>query len=105
MPKNNSKKFIEDLEYRIYRIKHFGKKYGWNILMSIDELIIFTNKDLSITISINAKTLMIETELNHPKKGETKLMRKGSFTMKLIEKIFRNPRVHTPNNIKTDYIK
>lgn len=100
---NNSKKFIEDLEYRLYRIKHYGKKHNWSTLMECDNIIMFENTEKTI-LTINAKTMTIETELNHPKKGETKLLRKGDFTMKMMEKIFRNPRVHTPDNIETNYI-
>ena len=95
-------KFTDDYDYRLYRIKHYGKKYGWAIHLETPELIVFTNKECTMTI--NVKNLTIETELNHPKKGETKLLRKGNFTMKLIEKIFRNPRVHTPDTIKTNYV-
>lgn len=100
---NKNKKFEEDYEYRIYKIKHYGKKHNWSIAMESDNIIMFTNAE-KIILTINAKNLTIETDLNHPAKGETKLLRKGDFNMKMIEKIFRNPRVHTPNNIKTNYI-
>lgn len=99
---SKEKTFQEHDEYRLYRINHYGKKYGWTIYLETPELIVFTNKECMLTI--NVRNLTIETELNHPKKGETILLRKGNFTMKLIEKIFRNPRVHTPDNIKTNYV-
>lgn len=100
MSKNVNKRFNEEPEYRLHRIKHFAKKYGWLLLSSEDELI-FANKEASLRIDI--KTLTIYTELTHPKKGETILKRTGSFNQKLIEKIFRNPRVHMPPQIQSEY--
>lgn len=95
---------MQDFGYRIYRLKHYAKKYGWTISMEANEIITFVSQTLNTTITINAKDLIIETELIHPKKGETKLLRKGIFTMKIIEKIFINPRAHTPNTIKSQYV-
>ena len=102
MPKNKNKQFIEDYDYRLYRIKHFGKKYGWKILSEIDGMI-FGSKE--IWLRIDPKKMTVETELIHPKRGETKLIRHGDFTMNLIEKIFCNPRVHTPQEIDSQYVQ
>lgn len=98
---NKNIRFKEDYDYRVYRIKHFGKKYGWRFLSEIDGLI-FGNKE--VMLRIDPKKLTIETELIHPKKGETKLVREGEFTMNLVEKIFRNPRAHTPEGIDSQYL-
>lgn len=101
IPENKNKRFCEDLEYRIYRIKHLGKKYGWKFLSEIDELV-FGNSEA--ILSIDPIKLTIETQLIHPKKGETKLIRSGDFTQNLIERIFRNPRAHMPAQITSQYL-
>lgn len=101
MPVNKNKRFIEDYDYRLYRIKHFGKKYGWKFLSDINEMIFGNN---GVLLRINPKKMTIETEFIHPKLGETKLLREGEFTMNLVEKIFRNPRAHTPEGIDSQYL-
>ena len=98
---NKNQRFKEDYDYRLYRIKHYGKKYGWNFL-SETTVLVFNNKEAILTI--NPKELTIETELKHPVKGETKLLRQGNFTMNMIEAIFRNPRTHTPDQIRSQYL-
>lgn len=100
--KNKNKRFLKDYAYRKYRIEHFAKKYGWKFLTE-EKGMIFGNKE--VLLRIDAVNLTIETELVHPHKGETKLIRKGEFTMLLVEKIFRNPRVHMPEDIQSTYLK
>lgn len=102
MQENKNKRFLEDYEYRKYRIQHFAKKYGWKFL-SEEKVMIFGNKE--VQLRIDAIKLTIETELIHPHKGETKLVRQGEFTMPLVEKIFRNPRAHMPESINSKYAK
>lgn len=101
MSENKNKRFCEDLEYRIYRIKHLGKKYGWKLLSDIDGLIFGNNEAI---LKIDAVNLIVETDLIHPKKGETKIRRQGNFTQNLIERIFRNPRAHMPPEIDSQYV-
>lgn len=98
---NKNKRFLEDYDYRIYRIKHLGKKHGWNFLSEEDELIFGNNEAM---LRIDAVELTVQTELLHPKKGDTKLFRHGDFSMDLIEKIFRNPRAHMPEKIESQYL-
>lgn len=98
---NKNIRFLKDYNYRIYRIKHFGKKYGWRFLSDIDGLIFANNE---VTLKIDAIKLTVLTELIHPKKGETKLIRQGNFTHNLIEKIFLNPRAHMPAEIESQYL-
>lgn len=98
---NKNKRFKEDYQYRLYRIKHFAKKYGWNFL-SETEVLVFNNKEAILTI--DPFKLTTQTELKHPIKGETKLLRRGNFTMNIIEAIFRNPRIHTSSQIQSQYL-
>lgn len=111
MPDNKSKKFKKDIEYRIHRIKRFGNKYGWALLSDDNNIFQFESvhnwgfiTSSKVIMNINYINLEVETILNHPQKGDTQLIRKGEFSMKLIEKIFRNPRVHMPHKIKGEYV-
>lgn len=109
MAKNKEKKFIEDIEYRLYRIKHYAKKHSWELISTQEEIIEFHSlmlfDDSKVQMTINFLTFEIETSLNHPKLGPTKLKREGKFTMKLIESIFINPRTHMPPQIQAEYKK
>lgn len=108
MINNNEKRFKQDIDYRNYRIKHFGKKHGWKLIsetpLFLEFGILHIHGTPEVILKINYITFEIETNLNHPKRGITRLIRKGEFSMKLIEKIFRNPRVHMPNKIKGEYV-
>lgn len=92
-----------------YRIKHLAQKYGWQLLKETSDTLVFRRTEMGyiepsvVTLRINFIKMEIQTILYHPKKGDTQLNRHGAFSMNLIEKIFRNPRVHTPVNIKTEY--
>lgn len=116
MANNKAQKFKLDIEYRIHRLKLFADKYGWKLLSeskisepknvfefeSIHNWGLIT--DSKVFMRINYFSLEVETFLNHPKRGQTQLRRKGEFTMNLIEKIFRNPRAHMPHVIKGQYV-
>lgn len=111
MPCKSRKKFKTDLEYRIYRIRRFGNKFGWKFISESNNVIEFLSvhnwgyiTNSTVTMKINYITFEIQTSLNHPKKGNTHLIRKGDFTMDLVEKIFRNPRTHMPETITSKYL-
>lgn len=101
---SKEKRFREDSEYRIYRILHLAKKYGWILENSDQEKFKFKDKAGSI-IQINYLHLKIDTALNHPKWGKTTLERSGALTHKIVESIFRNPRKHMPSTVKSKYVK
>lgn len=104
---NNENRFKQDIDYRTYRIKHFGKKHGWKIIgetpLFLEFGIVHIYGTPKVILKINYITFEIETILNHPKRGVTRLMRQGEFNMKLIEKIFIDPRAHMPDRIKGQY--
>lgn len=103
--KNKEKLFQTDINYRIYRIKHFARKYRWSFMNDDGESFKFINKEYAI-LKIGYWNLNIETALSHPVWGDTILVRKGDFTMKTIESIFRNPRQHMQTEkIKSEYLK
>lgn len=104
MADNREKLFKEDEKYRIHRLFHLSRKYGWLITHFSLGILQFEYKDGSI-VEINYKDLKIDTTLNHPKWGKTTLHRSGELTQKIIESIFRNPRAHMPrkSQIKSSY--
>ncbi len=104
MASNKDKRFIQDMQYRIYRILHLGKKYGWKFQKEDSEKLEFKDKD-NCTLSINYKYLKVATAINHPKWGNTVLIREGELSQKNIESIFRNPRSHMPDTVKSKYVK
>lgn len=108
MAENKEKRFKLDITYRIFRIKHLGKKHGWKLMNETEQHLCFylmdANRAPKVILTIDYLTFDIETILKHPVKGPTKLIRQGDFTMAMIEKIFTNPRAHTPGKIKTEYL-
>lgn len=104
MASTKEKRFKEDSKYRIYRILHLAKKYRWSIRSNDGEKCDFINKEGSI-LCINYIYLKVSTALHHPKWGNTVLERNGELTEKNIESIFRNPRAHMPETVKSQYVK
>lgn len=91
------------MNFNINRLLHLGNKYGWATKSHQNFKILFTdNKGNFIEVDYNNKVII--TILMHPKWKKTVLKRTGSFTNKILESIFRNPRVHTPPNIKSEYL-
>lgn len=103
---NKEKLFQTDMEYRMYRFRHFAQKYCWTLTNDDGKTFEFINNEGSI-LKINYVDAFVETTLIHPKWGSTTLIRKGDFTQKIIESIFRNPRVHISvnNSILSSYTK
>lgn len=94
----SEQKFQTDNDYRLHRLRHFAKKYGWKEL----KYLVFT-KEKTI-LKIDNKKLMFISSLLHPVRGYSTLSRIGEFTQKNVESIFRNPRQHTGKKIKSEYI-
>lgn len=105
MASDKEKRFEKDSEYRIYRLMHLAKKYGWGIRHFSLGIIEFECKSDRSVLTIDSKNLKIDTTLDHPKWGKTTLYRSGKLTHKIVESIFRNPRAHMPKNagIKSSY--
>lgn len=103
MSKSKEQSFQTDIKYRTYRLRHFAQKYGWGLATDDGKTFVFVNNEDSM-LKINYFDLNIETSLTHPKWGDTLLIRKGNFTQKIIESIFRNPRAHMPDQVKSEYI-
>lgn len=104
MRKSIEEKFINDRDYRIYRLKHLAQKYGWTLTGDDGQTFRFLSKGYAI-LKINYSNLEIETSLSHPEWGNTMLLRKGEITHRIIEAIFRNPRAHmNTDKVKSEYV-
>lgn len=105
MSSSSEQKFQKDKEYRLHRLRHFAKKYGWKELAYHKEGILVLQKEKK-GISIDVDNIEILTSLIHPKNGYTSLHRSGNLTQRVIESIFRNPRQHMKRKIvKSRYVK
>ena len=80
------------------KIIHLGKKHGWYFYDHQKNLCMlsFTKVKDSLNMRINVyySKMIVATCINHPKIGKSQLFRK-KVSIKLLEKIFINPRVHT----------
>lgn len=100
---SKEKQFRQDMQYRIYRILHLAKKHGWELKKNSSDKLEFQDKDGAI-LNIDYTHLKVATALNHPKWGNTVLIRDGDLSQKNIESIFRDPRAHMPAKVKSKYI-
>lgn len=100
---SKEKQFRQDMEYRIYRILHLAKKYNWKLDKNDTDKFEFKNTE-GCTLHINYRHLKVASALYYPKRGNTVLERDGELSQKNIESIFRNPRAHMPEKVKSKYI-
>lgn len=98
MPSKKELDFSNSTEYRIHRINHLAKKYSWNPICGDNEKLHFSNNHALIVVYYGS--LKVMTTLKHPKWGLTTLQREGNITERIMELIFRNPRVHIRKNLK-----
>ncbi len=101
--RSKDKLFQNDMEYRMYRLRHFAQKHGWHLLSDTGTSFLFQNSE-NIKMIIDYTNLEIQTCLIHPQWGKTNLLRKGNFTQKIIESIFINPRQHMKGAVKSEYV-
>lgn len=100
----SEQKFKTNIEYRLYRLRHFGKKHKWKENYYEKRILSFSQGKKYLLIDLDE--LRIQTGMEHPKHGITVLERKGDFTQKIIESIFRNPRQHMKKEkVKSEYVK
>jgi hypothetical protein len=91
---------MKDWSQRIEQIQLLGKVYGW-VQIQHDEnsnMLGFTRKGKRVNVWYSKMT--VGTSLDHPFKGKTQLFRQN-VSMKLMEFIFNNPRVHTDKGYYT----
>lgn len=84
------------------RVIPLTEKYDWEIIdlqsmigmLSLEKKILMDKVLVKVRVNIYLTTLSVSTAMKHPKKGKTQLHRKASC-FEDIEKILKNPRVHT----------
>jgi len=84
---------------QINHIIELGINYDWDRIHTSNLYMISFRKD-KMRINIYTTTMTIATALAHPTKGKTQLYRRN-VDLKIIEKIFKNPRVHTKKGYYT----
>jgi len=90
---------MKDISKIVRGIKIMAKIHKWVFLEFQEDigLVSFTKDDMRI--NIYASKMTVGTCINHPKQGKTQLFRK-KVTPKEMNKIFKNPRVHTNKGYK-----
>jgi len=88
----------------IKTVKAFAKKHGWKLLdyQPIIEMLSFTKMidGHQARINVYITKMTVATCIKHPKKGKTQLFRK-KVDYKLMNEIFKNPRIHTQKGYRT----
>lgn len=76
-------------------IINIAESHGWIFICYQDNIgmISFRKDDMRINIYLTKMT--VATCLNHPSKGKTQLYRRNVWRKEELNKIFKNPRVHT----------
>jgi len=75
-------------------IKSLAARLGWSCVCHQKNIYMLSFKKEDSRINIYYTKMTVATCINHPKIGRTQLFRKR-VSMKQLEKIFNNPRVHT----------
>lgn len=73
-------------------------------IVDADRQVINVFWDKKVAMGLSEPYFTVQTALNHPKKGKDQLNRKN-VSIRLLEKIFENPRVHTHGKIKAYFKK
>ncbi len=71
-----------------------GKQNGWLVHEWQENIRMLSLFKGNVRINIYVTKMTVATCLNHPKKGKTQMFRKN-VSLELLDKIFKNPRVHT----------
>ncbi len=79
---------------RVKKIQAIAKKYGWREIDHQVNTYMLSFGNVNDRINVYYSKMTVGTCLDHPKKGKTQLYRKKVGQL-LLEKIFKNPRVHT----------
>lgn len=74
------------------KIKQLARQYDWHCIDTQNVMLSFKKADVRVNIYWTKMT--VATCVNHPTKGKTQLFRRN-VTEKQLERIFKNPRVHT----------
>lgn len=84
---------------KIEKIKLLGEAWGWRVgtYNKQNKSLLFRPMDLKSpfkNLIVYSTTMTVSTAMKHPKMGDTQLYRRN-VSMTALEKIFKNPRIHT----------
>jgi hypothetical protein len=79
---------------QLEEIKLLADIHGWEFKKWQEDIKMLSYIKDDMRINIYTTTMTIATCLDHPKQGKTQLFRKH-VDPKLMEKIFKNPRIHS----------
>lgn len=85
--------------HRLEKINNLAQFYGWDLLDHQENIFMASFGNGKNRINIYYSKMTIATCLNHPVQGKTQLFRKR-VSLKLLGKIFDNPRIHTNKGYK-----
>lgn len=81
-------------------IKQVAKKHGWDFLCYQENNYMLSFTKPGMRINVWPSRMTVATCLDHPKQGKTQLFRRH-VNLKLLERIFEYPRVHTMKGYQT----
>lgn len=81
-------------------IRSIAAKHNWQETDEINDGVMMTFVRDDKKIEVWPSRMTVATMLKHPKQGKTKLYRRNVWELKVLEAIFKNPRVHTTGGYK-----
>jgi len=75
-------------------IRILASELGWQCVAHQRNIFLLSFKKEDMRVNIYYSKMTVGTCLNHPTSGRTQLFRK-KVSLKQLERIFKNPRVHT----------
>ncbi len=88
------------IKHNLEEVRKMAKTYGWVFTDHQENVGLVSFRKDGARLNLYYTTGTVGTSLDHPKKGKTQMFRKG-VDMELLEKLFKNPRLHT----RKGYIK
>lgn len=80
---------------KLKEVRKIAAKFAWHeIAHQADIYMVSFTCAPGVRINVYYSKMTVATCVNHPKKGKTQLFRKH-VTFAMLEKIFKNPRLHT----------
>ena len=79
----------------IDKIRSIAKKYNYVEVDHQENIFMLSFRLNGVRINVYYSRMTIATCIDHPKKGKTQMFRKGVWDLKLLDKLFQYPRLHT----------
>ncbi len=89
-------KFYDDLNC----LHKYATQHGWEVFFHDTNTYMVSWRKNKQRINVYLSKMTFVTAIDHPRQGKTQLYRRQIRDEDLIEKIFKNPRVHTTSGYK-----